>query len=534
MKRLLLVALCASTIAPAHAATVIQIGPGNMTGWSITNLDGMTGSETTDPTRSGTSGTFVTGPGTPPSGLGSFRQVVGDSASDEQRLQTSAANGLRLDQINVLSYSTFVHSLGPQASYVSLLIDLNADGRWTQATDDVLYFEPVYQDGTYGVFAGDVPTPAQNQGKGVLRDTWQLWDARNGGWWAQKDNTSGPPLHTLGGYAQLHPAAKIASDRPALRLGAGSGAGWRNFDGNADGVTLNSTTFDFETVPYAPVIVAPADGRATRTTNLLVVGTAEPGIAVTVKEGAVTLSSLFAGADGVWSTGALNFGEGRHTLAAYAIRDGVSSSASAPSTFTVDLTAPPKPLITAPAADTWNAARVTIRGSAEAGATVELLETTTVLSSTTAGGDGMFVFNQFPFADGEHSVAVASRDAAGNSSPVSASVRFFVDALPPVVEITSAPADGPAVIANGSAIGGTAEDNSFISAVHLDFYDVTGRLALSEDARSCTGCGSLGKVSWSDRPTFGLPGYYTVRVLAYDRVGNASLPASRSFVVVPG
>ena len=155
-----------------------------------------------------------------------------------------------------------------------------------------------------------------------------------------------------------------------------------------------------------------------------------------------------------------------------------------------------------------------------------------MLASAQAASDGAFAFVSFPFSNGEHSISAVARDAAANTSPQSSAVRFFVDALPPVIRITTAAADGPAFTVNGGPISGTAEDNTAIVGVHLDYYDVTGRLALSEDARTCTGCGS-DRVTWTDRPSFALPGYYTVQAVAYDKVGNTSTPDSRTFVVTP-
>jgi hypothetical protein len=133
-----------------------------------------------------------------------------------------------------------------QAPYLSLRIENNNDG----ASDDRRYFEPVYQTGTYG---GD---PVPNQGS-VALNTWQTWDAFEGGWWTASEPgyIGGPPLISLQHYIQLHPDATIVNDGASngVRILAGAGAGaWDNFDGNVDALQIsacaNSTVFDFEPV----------------------------------------------------------------------------------------------------------------------------------------------------------------------------------------------------------------------------------------------------------------------------------------------
>src|SRR5207248_875506 len=114
------------------------------------------------------------------------------------------------------------------------------------ATNDALFFEPTYQGGSY---SGDT-VPDQCPGNEIpcaILNTWQTWDAASGGWWSDNDNTGGPPLHTLAGYAALHPGATLATDAPSLRINAGFGAGaWDNYDGNFDNVTVMSDNYDFE------------------------------------------------------------------------------------------------------------------------------------------------------------------------------------------------------------------------------------------------------------------------------------------------
>lgn len=190
--------------------------------------------------------TFVTGPATPPLGSGSLQFSVGANGDTFMTLRTTDLAGVSLSAITALQYSTFVQTPGAgggQAPY--LLLDIDTDGDLT-TTEDQLFFEPVYQDGTYG---GD-PIPAQGP---LATGSWQLWDAHSGGWWSLNAGTFGPPLVTLANYITANPAARIATPSAGggVRIAAGGGAGaWDGFVGNADKlvITVNgvTTTYDFE------------------------------------------------------------------------------------------------------------------------------------------------------------------------------------------------------------------------------------------------------------------------------------------------
>ncbi len=185
---------------------------------------------------------FVSGPATPPLGIGSVRMQPGTDGDSAGRLRTTNLDGTLLSDLTSLSYQTYVSTnLNCQAPY--LLIEVDLDSNTT--ADDYLFFEPCYQTGTYG--GDNVP----DQGT-VTLNTWQTWDAQVGGWWANSDGNGGPPLTTLATYIAAHPTATVATSALGgvrLQVGRG-GAAWANNISYVDAVTLGvddvSTTYDFE------------------------------------------------------------------------------------------------------------------------------------------------------------------------------------------------------------------------------------------------------------------------------------------------
>jgi hypothetical protein len=188
---------------------------------------------------------FQSGPGAPPLGSGSAKFSVGSNGWSEALLRTSSYSGALLSSISELKYSTYVQhdGSGGQAVYLLLYVDYNNDAAW----DDILFFEPVYQTAAF--------FPANPQAPLAL-NTWQEWDAKNGGWWSLNGTAGAGPgtnVKPLSAIIAAHPNAAIASGN-AITLEAGFGAGsWDNFVGNADAFKIagngNSVTYDFENPP---------------------------------------------------------------------------------------------------------------------------------------------------------------------------------------------------------------------------------------------------------------------------------------------
>jgi hypothetical protein len=223
-KRMLAIAiggLAALAVAAAAYAATVTVTPASLNGWSVVH-------DTCGAATTGAVG-FVTGPATAPAGVGSAQFTIGANGDSYETLRTAAYNGTKLSDLTALDYSTYVSHAGSggQAAYIDLYVDWNNDN----VKDDTITFEPIYQ-------------PTQGA---VTLNTWQHWDALSGQWWS--DALGGPPpLFTLSSYIASHPDAKILSgSSPSFVLATGcGGAAWTNFVGNADKLTINGTTYDFE------------------------------------------------------------------------------------------------------------------------------------------------------------------------------------------------------------------------------------------------------------------------------------------------
>ena len=163
----------------------------------------------------------------------------------------------------------------------------------------------------------------------------------------------------------------------------------------------------------------------------------------------------------------------------------------------------------------------TFTGSAEPGATVELLDGVTVLGATTATG-GLWSLTSTRLADGPHAVTARAVDAAGNLSPQSTPLVVTVDTRAPEPPVLTSPA---ATASPLPVLAGTAEQGSTVtvSVGGADYVTSAGTGAWSVDLATA---GPVAGVLALDRA-----GANTVRVRATDLAGNVSAPGTQELVV---
>ena len=189
-------AICAATalalllcmVAPAEAGTIVVTGP-DQYGWvpNITDSNGVPVTDSLNTMGNPTGAVnWVTGPATPPLGVGSLNlqtgngTVSGDPGNGTMGGDGSAQidnvnyNGVPLASLTALSYSTYdTLNNGQQFPYLSLTIE-TVPGDPT--SEHSLFFEPPYQTPSTGSNA------LPDQGATVMSE-WQTWNALTGGWW---------------------------------------------------------------------------------------------------------------------------------------------------------------------------------------------------------------------------------------------------------------------------------------------------------------------------------------------------------------
>lgn len=269
--------ILASTALPASAATS-TIDSGNLQGWSFfqeaPNLPTSTGS-------------MVSGPSTPPIGVGSANLVVGATGG---MVIGKAAPGVRLDTITALEYSTYRTS-GPAAAAASLQLNIDNDVTdENMAWQGRLVYEP-YHDQT------------------VTTGQWQTWntlaETGTGNWWGSPNGVSGldeacpqsDPCtwdEVLGAF----PNIGIHSSLGAVLLKLGSGGGPANT--NVDKLVINDDIYDFEPVPSIDLGVAEgfsllAGAAITTGASNVLSSNIGAGAAITTGAGTAIIGDLDAG-----------------------------------------------------------------------------------------------------------------------------------------------------------------------------------------------------------------------------------------------
>jgi CARDB protein/Big-like domain-containing protein/VCBS repeat protein len=282
---------------------------------------------------------------------------------------------------------------------------------------------------------------------------------------------------------------------------------------------LRTFTIDL-TAPAAPTITAPLDGSTVSTSSVLVEGQAEPFASVKVFEGAIVVGNAVANSAGSWSTD-IGFANGLHTLVARAIdRAGNESGLSAPVTFNV---AALLVTITDPAQNSFQPGSVTVKGTAEAGASLVLIFDGGVQVATTAVTDRKWS-KTITLASGLHTLTARGTNGEVDG-PVSNARTFTVDAAAP--RLTIIKPSGYLLfqfMLLSPDVRALAEEvhafDSGIAGFELTYEPILADGETMVRTGSCTGCGSR-DAAVTDTPPLGL-GLWEVTVKVTDKVGNVS------------
>lgn len=172
-----------------------------------------------------------------------------------------------------------------------------------------------------------------------------------------------------------------------------------------------------------PLANAPANG---------IEGTAEAGATVFVTiDGVETGFTIANGPGGSWVLSPSSIGDGVHTVSARA-RDAAGNfgASSATISFTLDRVGPAAPVITSPANGTQTTSRtVTVSGTAEPNASIELVASATLSArtTTTAAQNGSWSATIDVPSDDTFAITAQATDVAGNAGAVSSAITVRVE-----------------------------------------------------------------------------------------------------------
>ncbi|EKS9617118.1 BapA prefix-like domain-containing protein [Salmonella enterica] len=344
------------------------------------------------------------------------------------------------------------------------------------------------------------------------------------------------------------PQTPLANGNHTLTLSATDPAGNSSAVSSGFMLTIDATP------PAAPVIASVADntapvtgivpnGGSTNETRPTLSGTGEAGSTISIYNGSTLVGTAQVQANGSWSfTPSTSLGAGIWNLTATATdAAGNTSAASEIRSFTIDTTPPAAPVIdtvydgTGPITGNLSPGQITdearpvISGTREANTTLSLYDNGTLLAEIPADNSSSWRYApDTSLATGNHIITVIAVDAAGNASPVSDSVNFVVDTMPPLTPVITSVSDdqapGLGTIANGQStndptptFSGTAEAGATITLYENGL--VVGTTTAQPDG------------AWSVSTSTLASGTHVITAVATDAAGNSS-PNSTAFTLM--
>jgi hypothetical protein len=163
-------------------------------------------------------GAFITGPGNPPLGVGSF-QMGTVLATDKGTLFNYDHVGTKLTNITAISYATYRDpaSTAPADQLPSVNIEVDYNGPAVAGGYTSLVFEPVYQP-----TPAQLPVPPQDP---IQSGVWQSWNGIPGIWWSTRpiNGCAVPPCYQQ--WSDIVAANPDATILGGFGVNQGSGSG---------------------------------------------------------------------------------------------------------------------------------------------------------------------------------------------------------------------------------------------------------------------------------------------------------------------
>ncbi len=259
----------------------------------------------------------------------------------------------------------------------------------------------------------------------------------------------------------------------------------------------------------------------TNVTTPTFTGTAEASSTITLYDGTTVIGTVSANSLGAWSIKSGLLRDGLHAIQA-TVTDaaGNTSVASTALNVRIDTSLPAAPaafdMTTASdsgSSSTDNITKITtptFTGTAEAGATVRLVEGATVYGSAVASGSGAWSITSATLSEGAHSLRTRATDVAGNASILTEAILVRIDTVagpaPAITSVTS------------TTVGGTAT--------------ATSTVTLFDGATKIGTATATGQGDWSIKTALA-GGNHTITATETDVAGNTG-PASAAKSVAMG
>lgn len=265
--------------------------------------------------------------------------------------------------------------------------------------------------------------------------------------------------------------------------------------------------------PAAPRIVTPIEAASLNATDVSVLGDAEAASIVRLYDAGVQIAQATAAPDATFRIDVV-LAEGAHALTATATDAGTNvSEPSVARALTVDLTAPPAPVVSAPG-DGAALATLTpeFTGTAEPRSTVVVREAGETVGAADTGDDGAWT-TTITLAEGAHALSFAAIDAATNEGPA-AGRALVLDVTPPPPPRIVTPDRDVAVSSTVAHLDGVAQPGDEVVVTADRAGDAAQPVPVSVIADAAG--------AWSVDLDIG-EGDYVVTATITDAAGNASV-----------
>ncbi|WP_160172480.1 Ig-like domain-containing protein [Caballeronia sordidicola] len=296
-------------------------------------------------------------------------------------------------------------------------------------------------------------------------------------------------------------------------------------------ITVNTTT---PATPATPILtddngaLIPA-GSTTADNHPHISGTGTAGDIIKVYDNYILIGSTTIGSNGQWTFTPPNLSDGIHAFIVQEVTSaGAISTPSGSISVAIDSSTPTPakpatPTLTddngaiIPAGSTTADAHPHINGTGKAGDIIKVYDGSTVIGSTTIGGDGKWSFTPSPeLSAGAHDIHVIETNPAGAPSPASDPVHVVIDTSTPATPAVPTLTDD-----NGALIpaGSTTADNH----PHINGTGKAGDIITVYDGSTVLGSTTIGSNGqWTFASGNMSTGSHSINVTETNAAGTSS------------